>query len=109
MARASTFFETQERTAATTDLTAEHIHADANLPDEVADKMPGIVSEPCWALARPQEIDAVHLRAAKTFRPEASRSLGELLNDQGIVCEGNAKIRCQRINGPLQGQRNRCH
>ena len=103
MARASTFFETQERTAATTDLIAEHIHADANLPDDAADKMPGIVSELYWALARPQEIDAVQLRAAKTFRPEASRSLGELLNDQGIVCEGNAKNTVSAYQRPATG------
>lgn len=82
------FFETQERPVATTDLIAEHLKADSNLSDEAAEKISGIVSELYRALARPQEIDVVHLRAAKTFRPEASRALGELLDDMYQVLAG---------------------
>ena len=75
------FFETPEKTSATTDLIAEHLHADRNLPPEAANQITGIVRELYQALARPQQVSAVHLRAAKTFRPDAARTLGLLLND----------------------------
>ena len=75
------FFEAQEKAAATTDIIAEHLRSDSNLPSGAADQIAGIVSELYQALARPQEIVAVHLRAAKTFRPDAARVIGVLLND----------------------------
>ena len=75
------FFEVTEKTSATTDVIAEHLHADRNLPPEAAIQIAGIVNELYHALARPQKIAAVHLRAANTFRPDAARVLGELLND----------------------------
>ena len=75
------FFETQEKVTATTDLIAEYLRADRNLPPIAADRIAGIVSELYQALARPREIAAVHLRAAKTFRPDAARDLGILLSD----------------------------
>ena len=75
------FFEIQEKAAATTDLIAEHLQSDRNLPPEAAERIAGIVNELYQALARPQDVSAVHLRAAKTFRPEAARALGMLLND----------------------------
>ncbi len=75
------FFEVREKSTATTDIIAEHLHADMNLPNAAADQIAGIVSELYQALARPQEIVAVHLRSAKTFRPEAAHILGVLLND----------------------------
>ncbi len=75
------FFEIQEKAAATTDLIAEHLRADRNLPPPAADQIASIVSELYQALARPQKVAAVHLRAAKTFRPDAARALGVLLDD----------------------------
>ena len=75
------FFEIQEKATATTNIIAEHLHADRNLPPEAAERIAGIVGDLYQALARPQEIAAVHLRAAKTFRPDAARSLGVLLSD----------------------------
>ena len=75
------FFEAQERATATTDVIAEHLRADRNLPSEAADQIVGIVRQLYEALARPQEVVAVHLRAAKTFRPDAAHALGGLLND----------------------------
>ena len=75
------FFEIEEKAAATTELIAELLRADRNLPPEAAERIAGIVAELYRALARPQEVSAVHLRAAKTFRPEAARALGMLLND----------------------------
>jgi len=75
------FFEIQERATATTDVIAEHLRADRNLPPEAAERIAGIVGDLYQALARPQAIAAVHLRAANTFRPDASRALGALLSD----------------------------
>ena len=75
------FFEIQERATATTDVIAEHLRTDRNLPPEAAERIAGIVGDLYQALARPQEITAVHLRAAKTFRPDAARYLGTVLND----------------------------
>ena len=75
------FFEMQERATATTDVIAEHLRADRNLPPKAAERIAGIVGDLYQALVRPQEIAAVHLRAAKTFRPDAARALGALLSD----------------------------
>ena len=75
------FFEIQEKAAATTDIIANHLRADRNLPSDAAERIAVIVRELYSALARPQEVAAVHLRAAKTFRPEAARVLSALLSD----------------------------
>ena len=75
------FFEIQERATATSDVIAEHLRADRNLPPEAAERIAGIVGDLYQALARPQEVAAVHLRAAKTFRPDTAHALGALLSD----------------------------
>ncbi len=75
------FFETPEKVSATTELIAEHLHADRNLPPEAASQIAGIVRELYQALARPLQVSAVHLRSANTFRPDAARTLGLLLSD----------------------------
>ena len=75
------FFEVQEKAATTIDRITEYLHADRNLPPEAADRIAGIIEDLYLVLARPQEIAAVHLRAAKTFRPDAARALGTLLSD----------------------------
>ena len=75
------FFELQQKTTVTTDAIAEHLQMDPNLPAAAADQISGIVTELYQALARPQQLSAVHLRAARTFRPEAARALGEILGD----------------------------
>ena len=79
------FFELHEKSVTTTDLIAEHLRSDRNLPTEAADQITEIVRELYQALARPQVDCAAHLRAAKTFRPEAARELGLLLNDLNEV------------------------
>ena len=85
------FFETPGKTSATTDLIAEHLHADRNLPQGAANQIAGIVRELYQALVRPQQVSAVHLRAAKTFRPDAARTLGLLLSDlnEALIEETN--------------------
>ena len=75
------FFEVQQRATATTEVIAEHLRADRNLPPDAADRIAAIVGDLYEALSRPQEVAAVHLRAARTFRPEAVIALGALLND----------------------------
>ena len=90
------FFEVQEKSAGTTDIIAEHLRADRNLPPAAADRISGIVSELYLALARPQDVYAAHLRAAKTFRPDAARALGTLLNDL------NHALMEEVIDGPAE-------
>ena len=75
------FFEAHEKAAVTTDVIAEHLRSDRDLPPEAAERIAGIVTELYEALARPERVSAVHLRAAKTFRPDAARALGELVDD----------------------------
>ena len=75
------FFDVQEKAIATSDVIAEHLRADRDLPPEAAERIAGIVRDLYQALARPQQVAAVHLRAAKTFRPDAARALGALLSD----------------------------
>ncbi len=92
------FFEVQEKVTATTDIIAEHLRADRNLPPEAAERIVGIVSELYQALARPQEIAAVHLRAAKTFRTDAAHILGLLLTDMnGALIEELADGPAERV------------
>lgn len=83
------FFEINEKAAATTEVIAEHLRADRNLPPEAAERIADIVDGLYQVLAQPQEVVAVHLRSAKTFRPEAVSALGELLSDlnQALVEE----------------------
>lgn len=75
------FFEPLEKAGVTTDVIAEHLRSDRNLPPDAADRIAGIVKDLYEALARPERVAAVHLRAAKTFRPDAAHALGELVND----------------------------
>ena len=82
------FFEVHERATATTEVIAEQLRADRNLPPDAANRIAGIVDDLYQALARPQEMVAVHLRAARTFRPEAASALGALLTDlNGALAE----------------------
>lgn len=75
------FFELQQKTTATTDAIADHLQMDPNLPTGAAEQIAGIVRELYQALAKPQQLSAAHLRAARTFRPEAARALGEILGE----------------------------
>ncbi len=90
------FFEIQEKATATTDVIAEHLRADRNLPPEAAERIAGIVEDLYQALARPQEIAAAHLRASKTFRPDAARALGSLLSYM------NEALMEELIDGPAE-------
>lgn len=56
-----------------------HLRTDPLLPGEAAEKIAGIVKDLYEALARPPAAAPVHLRAARTFTPDAARELGDIL------------------------------
>jgi transcriptional regulator with XRE-family HTH domain len=63
----------------TTEAIATHLRTDPLLPPGAADRIAAIVRDLYAALAQPPVDVPVHLRAAKTFSPDASRLLGDLL------------------------------
>ena len=69
----------QIRTENTTDVIAYHLARDPNLTDSAAEKIAGLVRELYASLAAVDRGVRVHLRVAPTFTPDASRKLGELL------------------------------
>jgi len=76
------FFQPQRiRTEKTPEIIAHHLRRDPNLTDEAAGHIAGLVRELYTSLARPPRASRIRLRAAPTFKPEASRLLGELLQD----------------------------
>lgn len=69
------------RTENTPEVIAHHLRRDPNLTDEAARHIAGLVRELYTSLARPPEEVQIRLRAAPTFKPEASRLLDDLLQD----------------------------
>ena len=69
------------RTENTPEIIAHHLCRDPNLTDKAARHIAGLVRELYTSLARPPREVRIRLRAAPTFKPEASRLLGELLDD----------------------------
>jgi len=67
------------RTEYTPEVIAHHLARDPNLTDAAAEKIAGLVRELYTSLAGTQRPIRVHLRAAATFKPEASRKLSNLL------------------------------
>src|SRR5690242_6815282 len=91
------FFQpTRIRTENTPDLIAHHLCRDPNLTDQAARHIAGLVRELYSSLARPPRQTRIRLRAAPTFKPEASQLLGELLEvmqdkltaDSGLSTDG---------------------
>lgn len=69
------------RTETTPEIIAHHLTRDPNLTDGAAQQIASLVRELYSSLAKiPRDIK-VSLRAAHTFKPEASRLLGELLTE----------------------------
>ncbi|WP_420312233.1 helix-turn-helix domain-containing protein [Streptomyces sp. YS-B37] len=74
------FFQpTRLRTESTPDVIAFHLSRDPNLTDAAAAKIAGLVKELYGSLAARESEVKVHLRAASTFTPQASRLLADLL------------------------------
>jgi transcriptional regulator with XRE-family HTH domain len=69
------------RTENTPEIIAHHLSRDPNLSDAAAGQIAALVRELYNSLARPRQQMQVRLRAAPTFKPEASRLLGGLLSD----------------------------
>lgn len=67
------------RTEATPEIVARHLRADPALSQEAAERIASFVRDLYESVARPRVPTAVHLRAARTFVPEAGRLLSELL------------------------------
>jgi transcriptional regulator with XRE-family HTH domain len=68
------------RTENTPEIIAHHLSRDPNLSDSAAEQIAALVRELYNSLAHPPRDVRIRLRAAKTFKPEASRLLGELLD-----------------------------
>lgn len=74
------FFEPpQIRTENTPDIIAHHLARDPNLTPAAAEKIAGLVRDLYTNLADNDDRVRVHLRAAQTFHPAASRKLATLL------------------------------
>jgi transcriptional regulator with XRE-family HTH domain len=69
------------RTENTPQIIDHHLRQDPNLTEEAAGQIAGLVRQMYTSLARPPDAVRVRLRAAPTFKPEASRLLGDLLQD----------------------------
>lgn len=79
--------EGSRRAESTPETIAQHLRADPHLPDEAARQIEQIVRQLYGALADDRDVVAVHLRAARTFRPAASAALGELLTNLKTALE----------------------
>ncbi len=68
------------RTESTPEIIAHHLSRDPNFSDAAAERIAALVRDLYHNLAVPPVEVRVRLRAAPTFKPEASRLLGELLD-----------------------------
>ena len=77
------FFGAGSITAESTpDVIETHLRSDSALSADAAERIAGIVREAYDLLAQPREVAvACHLRAASTFKPEASALFAELLQE----------------------------
>ena len=77
------FFGTGSITAESTpDVIETHLRSDSALSDDAAERIAGIVREAYDLLAQPKDVAvACHLRAAATFKPEASTLFAGLLQE----------------------------
>lgn len=71
---------TVREATSTPEVIGTHLRTDPLLPAEAADRIAGIVKDLYEALSKPPRATPVHLRAARTFTPDAARELGNLLN-----------------------------
>ena len=75
------FRDDQGSPSSTVDVIAAQLRKDPALGEEASEKIADILTELYAALAQPAEPTAAHLRAAKTFTPDAARGLASLLSD----------------------------
>jgi len=79
------------RTESTPEVIAHHLIRDPNLSDAAAEQIAGLVRQLYTNLARPPHPAAqIRLRAAPTFKQEAARLLGDLLDTMQVSLTGHA-------------------
>ena len=83
------FFDTTERAINTPDVITEHLRLDPSLAPEDAEQIADLVRTMYERLHQQERRLAVHLRAAKTFRPQAMRLMGDLLNEMQDALEAS--------------------
>jgi len=66
------------RAVSTPDVIAGHLKSDPALSEAAAEKIASIVQDLYASLSQKETGPAMHLRAAKTFRPEAARVLSDI-------------------------------
>ena len=64
----------------TPEVIGTHLRTDPLLPTEADEKIAGIVKDLYEALSKAPRATPVHLRAARTFTPDAASELGDLLD-----------------------------
>jgi len=77
----------RQRPASTPEVIAAHLRADPALPAETAEHIAALVRDLYAALVPVRSVTALHLRAARTFEPEASALLATLLTDMKETLE----------------------
>ncbi len=82
---ASFFAEESTRSTSTPEVIAQHLRADSALSTEAAGRIAEIVRDLYSALAQPQRTTALHLRAARTFKPAAAQILASMLSDMDLA------------------------
>lgn len=71
----------QLRPQATLEIVTRHLRSDPALSTEAAERIEMVIRDMYGVLAKPALPTAAHLRAARTFVPEAGRMLAELLEE----------------------------
>lgn len=69
------------RSESTPELIAQHLWLDPHLTEEAREQIASVVRQLYAALARPPGPVAVHLRAARTFKPAAANLVADLLDE----------------------------
>lgn len=82
--------EPAEVQAGTIEAITTHLTHDPALRPDDAQRIARMVQDMYDALARPQQVGAVHLRSASTMKPMAGTLLGELLDDMRARLEADA-------------------
>lgn len=81
------FLQATARAVSTPDAISEHLRLDASLTPADAEQIASLVRTMYDALQQQERRLAVHLRAAKTFTPQAMRAFGDLLTDMQEALE----------------------
>jgi len=73
--------ETPIRPESTPEVIAHHLWLDPYLSESARQQIASVVRDMYSALARPQGVALVHLKAARTFKPAAANLLSDMLDE----------------------------